>query len=333
MSVSKESIIHAATLLKQGQLVAFPTETVYGLGADARNEGAVAAIYAAKGRPSNNPLIVHVHSTAQFNLYADLSKSWNPTIVASWLTKLAPLWPGPLSVILPRSTTIAENVSGGGTSVALRIPNHPVALELLKAFDGPIAAPSANPSTYVSPTTAQHVRDSLGDRVKYVLDGGPCAVGLESTVLSLLQERPRILRPGAITAAELEGLLACPIDSLPSNKNESSAPLDSPGLLAKHYSPRTRIILRTDLRPGTKLPARIGALVFSTWTPEFPTTKNVTLSSCGDLEEIAARLFSALRELDESNLDLIVSDVCQPDGLGEAIMDRLTRASHQSSGE
>jgi L-threonylcarbamoyladenylate synthase len=331
MTVPNDSIQYAADLLKAGKLVAFPTETVYGLGADARNANAVAAIYAAKGRPSNNPLIVHVYSVEQFTLYADLSQSWNPTVVREWISKLTPIWPGPLSVILPRGAAIAENVAGGGSSVALRIPNHPVALELLKAFNGPVAAPSANPSTYVSPTTAQHVRDNLGDRVDYILDGGSCAVGLESTVLSLLQERPRILRPGAITIEDLQRALGCTIDGPSDPTPKEQSVLQSPGLLAKHYSPRTKIALRTDIPKDTALPPRVGALVFSSWKPEFPTVKTVTLSSCGDFEEIAARLFSALRELDEEHLDLIVSDVCKPEGLGEAIMDRLNRASHQDS--
>lgn len=329
MTISEAIIRNAAALLNQGKLVAFPTETVYGLGADARNADAVAKIYAAKGRPSNNPLIVHIHSVEQIETYADLSMSWNPIVVKEWISKLAPLWPGPLSVILPRGIAIAQNVSAGGSSVALRIPNHPIALELLKTFNGPIAAPSANPSNYVSPTTAQHVRDGLGEHVDSVLDGGPCAVGLESTVVSLLQATPKVLRPGSITIEMLEAILGCRVEGPSSPKTLEEPTLHSPGLLAKHYSPRTKVVLRSSLSNSSQLPPRIGVLLFSSWKPQFPTVKTLALSSCGDLEEVAARLFGALRELDNAGLDLIVSDECEPIGLGEAIMDRLTRASHK----
>jgi L-threonylcarbamoyladenylate synthase len=328
-NVDKTEIQKAAEILADGKLVAFPTETVYGLGADARNGSAVARIYQAKGRPSNNPLIVHVATIEELYRYADIEASWNPSVVQEWLYKLAPLWPGPLSVILPRGKEIAENVSAGGPSVALRIPRHPVALELLRAFRGPVAAPSANPSMYVSPTTAQHVRDGLGKKVDFILDGGPCEVGLESTVLSLLTATPRVLRPGAITLDTIRHTLGCPVDGPLSSGEPQIAELLSPGLLAKHYSPSTKVKLRTMLIKGEKLPEKTGALIFSDWKPDFPTTEIRILSKCGDLEEIAARLFGALRELDQANLDLIVVDTCEPIGLGEAIMDRLIRACRQ----
>ena len=176
-NVEQADITKAAGILAEGKLVAFPTETVYGLGADARKESADAKIYQAKGRPSNNPLIVHVATVDEIYRYADVESSWNQAVVKEWITKLTPLWPGPLSVILPRGREIADTVCAGGPSVALRIPRHPVALALLRAFKGPIAAPSANPSMYVSPTTAHHVRDSLGDKVDCILDGGACEVG------------------------------------------------------------------------------------------------------------------------------------------------------------
>lgn len=327
---SQSDITHAATLLAQGKLVAFPTETVYGLGADARNEGAVTKIYAAKGRPSNNPLIVHVATVEDVRRYADISAAWNPAVVEEWITKLAPLWPGPLSVILPRGKDIAPNVCAGGPTVALRIPRHPLALDLLKAFKGPIAAPSANPSMYVSPTTASHVKESLGDKVDYILDGGPCEVGLESTVLSLLTPIPRVLRPGAITLDMLRHALGCPVEGPLSSGESLSTELLSPGLLAKHYSPRTPLKLRTSLSKGELVPHNTGALIFSDWKPDFTPAVTKVLSTCGDLEEVAARLFGALRELDTAGLNLIVVDTCEPIGLGEAIMDRLVRASRRS---
>ncbi len=328
-NVEQDDITKAAGILAEGKLVAFPTETVYGLGADARKESAVAKIYQAKGRPSNNPLIVHVATVDEIYRYADVESSWNPAVVKEWITKLTPLWPGPLSIILPRGVEIADSVCAGGPSVALRIPRHPIALALLRAFKGPIAAPSANPSMYVSPTTAQHVRDSLGESVDFILDGGACEVGLESTVLSLLAPTPRVLRPGAITLDTLRHTLGCPVEGPLSSCEAQTGELLSPGLLAKHYSPRTKVILRTTISQGERLPEKTGVLIFSDWKPTFPTTVTRILSKCGDLEEVAARLFGALRELDEADLDLIVVDTCEPIGLGEAIMDRLIRASKQ----
>lgn len=326
---SQADIKNAAALLAQGKLVAFPTETVYGLGADARNEAAIDRIYAAKGRPSTNPLIVHVATIEDLRRYSDISAAWNPTVVDEWITKLSPLWPGPLSVILPRGKDIAPNVCAGGPTVAIRIPKHPMALDLLRAFRGPVAAPSANPSMYVSPTTAQHVRDSLGNKVDLILDGGPCQVGLESTVLSLLTPIPRVVRPGAITVDMLRHTLGCPVDGPLASSEPAPVELISPGLLAKHYSPRTPVRLRTSIMRGESLPEKTGALIFSHWKPEFTPYVSKVLSHCGDLEEVAARLFSSLRELDEAGLDLIVVDTCEPLGLGEAIMDRVVRASRR----
>lgn len=328
-TAAQADIQRAATLLSQGKLVAFPTETVYGLGADARNEVAISRIYAAKGRPSNNPLIVHVATIDDVRRYSDIPASWNPSVVEEWIDKLSPLWPGPLSVILPRGKEIASNVCAGGPTVALRIPRHPISLELLRTFKGPVAAPSANPSMYVSPTTAQHVRDSLGDKVDLILDGGPCEVGLESTVLSLLHGIPRVVRPGAITLDMLRHTLSCPVEGPLSSGEPLPSELISPGLLAKHYSPRTPVRLRTSIAQGERLPHKTGALVFSHWQPEFTPYATKVLSQCGDLEEVAARLFGALRDLDELGLELIVVDTCEPLGLGEAIMDRIIRASRQ----
>jgi L-threonylcarbamoyladenylate synthase len=205
-----------------------------------------------------------------------------------------------------------------------------MALELLKAFKGPVAAPSANPSMYVSPTTARHVKESLGDKVSFILDGGPCEVGLESTVLSLLSPIPRVLRPGAITLDTLRHTLGCPVEGPLSSGEAPASDLLSPGLLAKHYSPRTPLRLRTSIAQGERLPAKTGALIFSDWKPTFIPSMTKVLSTCGDLEEVAARLFGALRELDAAELDLIVVDTCEPIGLGEAIMDRLVRASRAS---
>ncbi len=326
---SDSDIAQAATLLRAGKLVAFPTETVYGLGADATSEGAVAAIFDAKGRPTNNPLIVHVASFEKLLECADLTHSKDADRIRTQLHKLAPLWPGPLSVIVPKASHISSLVSAGGPTVGLRIPRHPLALKLLKACDLPIAAPSANPSMYISPTTAQHVRDSLGDKVSLVLDGGECEIGIESTVLSLMEAIPTILRPGAITQEQLAHALGCPV-ALRSHQvpEQTRSPLLSPGMLAKHYAPRTKVLLLTAVEDRTALPPAVGAVVFSKAT-RLPCTPKVliTLSQTGDLREVAAHLFAALRELDTTGLDLILVDTCEPIGLGAAIMDRLLRAS------
>jgi L-threonylcarbamoyladenylate synthase len=333
---STQEIEQAAKLIRDGKLVAFPTETVYGLGADATNEQAVQAIYSVKGRPSNNPLIVHVATFEDLMRYTDLSKSSEPELLKNRLLALKPIWPGPLSVIVPKASEICSSVSAGGPTVALRIPRHPTALRLITTCKRPVAAPSANPSTYISPTTAQHVRDSLGSTVAAVLDGGPCEIGLESTVLSLVGSEPTILRPGAVTESELARLLGCPVRINQTAASESIADsattLLSPGLMAKHYSPQTPVRLISGLNPALCQGLKIGAILFSKETKLCVAPKVcITLSEHGALEEVAAKLFSALRELDSAKLDLIVVDTCEPIGLGAAIMDRLFRASMQTS--
>jgi L-threonylcarbamoyladenylate synthase len=323
-----QEIQDAAKLLLAGKLVAFPTETVYGLGADATNEAAVQAIFKAKGRPASNPLIVHVASLEDLLACVDFSKSTNAALLRSRLHALTAFWPGPLSVVVPKASHIAQAVSAGGSSIALRIPRHPIALKLLTSAKRPIAAPSANPSTYISPTTAQHVREGLGDSVAVVLDGGPCEIGIESTVLSLIDETPTILRPGAVTAEQLSNSLACQVKVKTHKILDDSQTLISPGLLAKHYSPHTPVVLLDSVRPETAFGARIGVVLFSRDTQlSFTPSATTVISEAGDLTEVAARIFSALRELDKAGLDYIAVDTCEPVGLGAAIMDRLLRAS------
>lgn len=327
---SENEIAAAADLIQQGQLVIVPTETVYGLAADATNSNAVRKIFEVKGRPSNNPLIVHVASLDDIFRYSDLTRSYNPSLIESRVRALAPLWPGPLSIILPKGRRIPDIVSAGGDSVALRIPRHPVALRLIELCQRPIAAPSANPSMYISPTTSQHAQDMLGDKVSCVLEGGPCSVGLESTVLSLLHETPTILRPGAITATQISHLLGCDVLTASHTKAGSSSPLLSPGLLAKHYAPKTPVILCSELTSMSSLPKRIGLIMFSDEEAPCPADVVERLSRTGDLQQIAAKLFAALHSLDDMKLDLIVVDTCEPVGLGAAIMDRLIRASYRA---
>ena len=297
-------ISNAVEILRGGGLVAFPTETVYGLGADATQDHAVAKIYAAKGRPSFNPLIVHV---------ADAKAAFALGEFSGDALKLAgQFWPGPLTLVVPRkaSCTVSLLASAGLPSIALRVPAHRLALELLRDVGLPIVAPSANPSGRISPTTAQHVREGLGDKVDYILDGGACAVGLESTIVSLLDETPRLLRAGGLARDAIEDALGRKLVAA------ESGPLHAPGQLESHYAPRALMRLHaTQWRDGE---ARLG---FGTMDAE------LNLSRKGDLVEAAANLFSMLHQLDQSNASVIAVAAIPTHGLGEAINDRLKRAA------
>src|SRR3954471_1942381 len=217
----------ATRILRSGGLVAFPTETVYGLGADATNAAAVAKIFAAKGRPATNPLIVHVADLETAKRYTAVWNDAAQTLAAVW-------WPGPLTLVVPKRPEIVDAATAGRPTVALRVPDHPLALELLRAFGGPIAAPSANRSTHVSPTTAQHVREELGDAVDLVLDGGPCGVGIESTVLDLTTTLPVILRPGAVTPEQIKAVIGQV--HLFKGSAAEHVPASSPGQQSIHYA-------------------------------------------------------------------------------------------------
>lgn len=323
-----EAIHDASRLLKEGALVAFPTETVYGLGADATNDRAVKAIFEAKGRPSNNPLILHVSSPEKISNCIDISRCSKRTLEN--LNLLMPFWPGPLSVILPKASHISSLATGGGDTVAVRIPNHPVALSLLELCPFPVAAPSANRSTYISPTTAEHVYSGIGSKVSLILDGGPCGVGIESTVLSLMEETPVIMRPGYVTKEQIEERLDCHVE-IKSSTTHSNAPHVSPGLLLKHYAPHTPVKLIDSLVLSDYTTSKkIGVILFDE-TREIPFDACVTryASKSNDTTEVAQHLFNDLRSLDNGQLDLIVVDTCERSGIGIAIMDRLLRASYR----
>ncbi len=299
----------AAELLRAGGLVAFPTETVYGLGADATNDRAVAAIFEAKGRPRFNPLIVHVR---------DLVAAAREAVVDERATDLAAaFWPGPLTLVLPRrsDSRISLLCSAGLDSLALRVPSHPVGHALLEACGLPLAAPSANASGKVSPTTAAHVAESLGARVPLILDGGPCPIGLESTVLDLTGEAPVLLRPGGITTEELGDVVG------PLGAADDEAVIKSPGQLESHYAPG--LPLRLDAHSVT---ADEALLAFGP-RPLEGAAATVNLSERGDLTEAAARLFAALRTLDRPGLAAIAVMPIPNQGLGVAINDRLRRAA------
>ncbi|MCG8561267.1 MAG: threonylcarbamoyl-AMP synthase [Hyphomicrobiales bacterium] len=310
LPANEESIADAAERLRRGGLVAFPTETVYGLGADAGNGRAVAALYAAKGRPRFNPLIVHVADAAAAARYAAFTETANRLAEA--------FWPGGLTLVLPKAAAggIAELTTAGLDTVALRAPDHPVARALLAAADVPVAAPSANRSGHVSPTTAAHVAEDLGDRVDVILDGGPTAIGIESTVVDASGVVPTLLRPGAVPRAEIEAVLGCALA-----ERTTAATPTSPGQLASHYAPRAALRLNAlSVEPGEAL------LAFG---PDVPTgaCRTINLSAKRDLGEAAANLFGALRALDATGVPAIAVMPIPDRGLGEAINDRLRRGA------
>jgi len=309
-SASPHDITAAARLLREGRLVAFPTETVYGVGGDATNDQAVASIFQTKGRPQFNPLIIHVFDIATASAIATFDER---------AKRLADLfWPGPLSLVLPRPahSPISLLASAGLDSLAIRVPDHPLALQLLKETGRPVAAPSANRSGRVSPTTVDHVREELGDKIAAILDGGPCRVGLESTVLDLTGERPVILRHGGITRAAIESAIGSVDEALA----DDNAPR-SPGMLSSHYAPSLSVRLNaTTVQPGEALLAFGGDLP--------PGAAEIRwLSRGGDLTEAAANLFAHLRSLDRPEFSGIAVMPIPEDGLGAAINDRLRRAA------
>jgi len=309
-------VLQAARIIKKGGIVAFPTETVYGLGADAFNPLAVARIFEVKRRPYFDPLIVHVASPADVkNLVKEI-----PSNVKEIIKRF---WPGPLTVVLLKKEDIPDIVTAGLPTVAIRMPSHPMALSLIKESKRPIAAPSANPFGYLSPTTAEHVREQLGDQVDLVLDGGPCPIGVESTIISFLEERPRLLRPGGVSLEEIESIIG-KVEISPIEDDKPSAP----GMLPKHYAPRTPIVLNwNDKNLKIYKNKKIGLLAFQETKNYLKFHHVEVLSKKGDIREAAANLFAAIRRLDVLNLDLIVAESIPEMGLGRAIMDRLRRAS------
>jgi L-threonylcarbamoyladenylate synthase len=314
-----DPIAEAVAILARGGLVAFPTETVYGLGADAQNPAAVRRIFAVKGRPAQHPLIVHIASAAEL-------PRWVAEVPPAAVELARRFWPGPLTVVLRRSPRIPLEVTGGLETVALRVPAHPVAQELLQRFGSAIAAPSANRFGSVSPTTAQHVRDDLGDAVDLVLDGGPCDVGVESTIVDLSGPEPVLLRPGGIPREALEHALGAPIRQL------SSPAVRAPGQHPLHYAPRARVILVEPERMATEAlrlqaaGSRVGVLL----APGVALPGDfggVALQVPHTLEEYAHELYSLLREFDRRNCDVIVAALPPEEELGAAIADRLRRAA------
>lgn len=313
----------AAELLRAGEIVAVPTETVYGLAANALDERAVRKIFEAKGRPFIDPLIVHV---------ADLDMALTLAENTPELEKLAlRFWPGPLTVILKKRPCVPDLVTAGEPTVAIRIPAHPVMRELIRRAGLPLAAPSANPFGYVSPTTAQHVRDSLGGRVPYILDGGPCAHGVESTIVNLADpEGARLLRPGPVDAEHLAAALGRPVLPAPSHMDKNAAQT-APGMLDRHYSPDTPLMLRTfgtEAEIPAGIPGRV-AVVHQRRPAQPPGdgAEHFWFSENGDPVEVARTLFALIRHLDTQGFAVILAEAARPGGLGDAVNDRLKRAA------
>lgn len=298
----------ALDALRAGGLVAIPTETVYGLGADASNPDAVRRVFAAKGRPADHPLIVHLGA-------ADALSAWASSVPPAAARLAATCWPGPLTVLVPRADHVLDVVTGGRDTVGIRVPAHPMTLDLLARFGGGVAAPSANRFGHVSPTTAEHVRRDLGDAVDVVLDGGPCPIGVESTIVDCTVEPAQVLRPGGIpdeqVAALLDGALL----------DEASGPSRAPGMLAAHYAPQCRVELASSAADADTLAATFAAAG----------RRVDVLDGTADLAVYARTLYASLRDADDRGLDVLVAVLPPPAGLGHAIADRLRKAAAGSA--
>ena len=323
------AIDYAVDLLRRGRLVAFPTETVYGLGADASNPDAVRRIFLAKGRPADHPLIVHIAD-------ADSLNDWALTVPEAARQLAARFWPGPLALILNKKPEVPDVVTGGQNTVGLRMPDHPVALRLLQAFGGGIAAPSANRFCRISPTQADHVQEELGDAVDLILDGGACQVGVESTIVDLSGNRPKLLRPGHITRLEIEAVLETELIVVTSQAGQSQpSETRAPGMMAVHYAPLTVAVLC----PAEHLPAiiqelngrnkKIGLLVFGSDARIGPIASKLSriIRMPERADDYAKAIYASLRALDSLQLDMILVEQPPQTEQWRAINDRLCKAT------
>lgn len=312
-----KDIIKAKFLLDHSELVAIPTETVYGLAANAFDVNAVLKIYQVKNRPKFNPLIIHSNSLNRFS-------DWGITI-NNKLKKLADTFsPGPLTYVLPSSSFIPDIITAGQTSVAIRIPNHPLTLELLSTLDYPLAAPSANPSEYVSPTSAAHVEAQLSEKIPYILDGGNCEIGVESTIIDLTKNKIRLLRLGGISKEEIEECISEEIDDLLVSDN-----IIAPGMMKRHYATSHPIVFEDQLS-AIKITEKTYALRFKSYVDYLPKENQIILSESGNINEAAANLFASMREMDALKIDLIIAERFPNTGIARAINDRLERAASKN---
>jgi L-threonylcarbamoyladenylate synthase len=312
----------AAAALRAGRLVAFPTETVYGLGASLAHPEAVARVFAAKGRPSGHPLIVHGADASILDRYG--------RDVPPAARRLAErLWPGPLTLVVRRSANVPDVVTGGRDTVGLRVPDQVLALAMLRESGAGVAAPSANPFGRTSPTTAGHVAADLGDRVDVILDGGPCGVGLESTILDLTTSPPTVLRTGGVPAEVIEEVLGGPVERV------ASGPARAPGMLAAHYAPRARVVVADDAGPPAAREAAAGrrvAVLAAAPPPGLPAGVVTLVPPDPGTEGYARALYDLLRRADAAGVHVVVAVPPPPGGLGDAIRDRLRRAAADQSG-
>jgi L-threonylcarbamoyladenylate synthase len=313
MAETGKDIHKAKRLLEQGALVAIPTETVYGLAGNALDKDAVVKIFQAKARPHFDPLIVHVPSVAEARRYVE-----NIPAPAAQLTEK--FWPGPLTLLLKKKNIIPDLVTSGLDTVGIRCPNHPLTGALLKSLDFPLAAPSANPFGYVSPTTPQHVNEQLGDKIAYILDGGPCEVGIESTILGFEHHTPVIYRMGGLGLEDIERITGKVTIQAHSTSNPKA-----PGQLMSHYAPAKRVVLGNMETLVQQYPVHTTGLL--TFQRDYHHPYQVILSPGASLDEAAQNLFAALRALDKMPVDVILTELVPDTGLGKAINDRLRRAA------
>ena len=318
MSVIGQDIAQAKAFLEKGKLVGIPTETVYGLAGNALDASSVASIFEVKNRPNFDPLIVHISDVSEADKYV--------TYIPDPLRKLADrFWPGPLTLLLPKKEIIPDLVTSGLERVALRVPSHALTRDLLSSLSFPLAAPSANPFGYISPTKPEHVAAQLGDKVPYILDGGPCKVGLESTIVGMENGEVMIYRLGGLEIGEIEEV----VGKVAVKKQSSSNP-QAPGLLLSHYSPRKPFIIGNLEELVAKYRSegtQIAVLSLKKEFPSVPYSLQIQLSQKGDMKEAAQNLFAAMRTLDESQAQIILAEWMPEEGLGKAINDRLRRAA------
>ncbi len=321
MALIGQDISKARSFLQHGELVAIPTETVYGLAGNALNAAAVASIFETKNRPSFDPLIIHTSSLERVGEFVESFP--DP------LYRLAKeFWPGPLTLLLPRKPIIPDLVTSGLDRVAVRVPNHPLTNSLLASLDFPLAAPSANPFGYISPTSAQHVEDQLGEKIPYILDGGNCHVGLESTIVGMENDQLVIYRLGGLDISEIEKVVGPVLI-----KDHSSSNPQAPGLLESHYAPRKPFLLGDldDLvKDHLNRKKKFGVMSLSKSFQSVKAEHQKQLSKMGDLKEAAQNLFSSMRYLDDQEIELILAEKVPAIGLGNAINDRLKRAAAES---
>jgi L-threonylcarbamoyladenylate synthase len=313
MAIINSDLVAAKAYLQAGEAVAIPTETVYGLAANALNANAVAKVFEIKSRPAFDPLIVHMAYPSEVEKYARVFPGPARDLAMKY-------WPGPLTLLLPKQNMIPDLVTAGLNTVGLRCPNHPLTLALLRQLDFPLAAPSANPFGYISPTTAQHVQDQLGDKLPFILDGGACTVGVESTIVGFEGGVTTIHRLGGLSVEQIESI----VGKVSVNTQSTSNP-KAPGQLESHYAPRKKMVVgNIDTLMRSYYGQRVGVLSFKT---QYAVENCLVLSPTGSLPEAAQKIFAALRELDQSNVDVILAEYVPDTGLGRAINDRIKRAA------